>query len=714
MASAAAVLGFCWAAPPCDVRGASSSGVVAGPWSPTPIPHCSVDRPAALLRRWRRPSSSWSRAAAWPASSSTPISTAGEDERRPRARRRLQSRGSSAQRQRQRPFGAMLRRISATRARAGAKATTAAPAAVKELESSREAALASHSGVLLLPPLGWFPAAVAGVLKRRPAESVAATTAAVAADAAAAAAALAAEPVVGAAAGRSVWSLGMSAVSALQWLVRSEAILAGALLVAAPLLLRLWARLEADHHDTLECRSVLQTYLIGGFGWVCAVLAAVAGNPWYAVRLQLAWRVAAARSLWTWSDLGRDLADTPGWLHASVSRWRIAATRFALAGAMARLLVLLVVAIGRGKGAVLALSSPTLDFLPARLLQASRAPLETFGFSSAQLWLGVGMYAWIGYYALCFLPYRMLYDEYQSYQRRVAQIVKDMYNGDDNAVVLSTKLGPQFPKHLTKRMAMMPPGDDREALRLMGIIRQRSCSYTVVKAARRVRKKNGTLAMRMVPLEFGDMRYWGSDLFQRFEQQERHDKKTGWKRPQVPGSGSYKYNRAEYARILRRIRVELGKSDADMENDPALSLSNLMHFDPDAEDSGDFDLVMQQEGQIDVARDNYRMKNSHEMLVKSQPSSTDSQLRDAGVFHGVEEEVGGGVADGSVQGTVLSTDSVSYNSGDKSGRALEEAIRSLSKTPERSTTAAPKMTPADSTIAASRGRDERPRTTRAN
>ena len=54
---------------------------------------------------------------------------------------------------------------------------------------------------------------------------------------------------------------------------------------------------------------------------------------------QLAWRVAAARALWTWSDLGRDLADTPGWLHASVSRWRIAATRFALAGAAGRLLV---------------------------------------------------------------------------------------------------------------------------------------------------------------------------------------------------------------------------------------------------------------------------------------------------------------------------------------------------------------------------------------
>lgn len=40
--------------------------------------------------------------------------------------------------------------------------------------------------------------------------------------------------------------------------------------------------------------------------------------------------------------------------------------------------------------------------------------------------------------------------------------------------------------------------------------------------------------------------------------------------------------------------MELGKTDAEMENDPVLSMSNLTHFDPDAEDGGDFNLVMQQ------------------------------------------------------------------------------------------------------------------------
>lgn len=31
--------------------------------------------------------------------------------------------------------------------------------------------------------------------------------------------------------------------------------------------------------------------------------------------------------------------------------------------------------------------------------------------------------------------------------------------------------------------------------------------------------------------------------------QERRDKETGWKRPEVAGSGMYKYNRAIYARV---------------------------------------------------------------------------------------------------------------------------------------------------------------------
>lgn len=55
--------------------------------------------------------------------------------------------------------------------------------------------------------------------------------------------------------------------------------------------------------------------------------------------MQMVWRGVAARSLWTWSDLGRNLTNTPGWLHASVSRWRGVATNFAIAGAAARLVV---------------------------------------------------------------------------------------------------------------------------------------------------------------------------------------------------------------------------------------------------------------------------------------------------------------------------------------------------------------------------------------
>lgn len=43
---------------------------------------------------------------------------------------------------------------------------------------------------------------------------------------------------------------------------------------------------------------------------------------------------------------------------------------------------------------------------------------------------------------------------------------------------------------------------------------------------------------------------------------------------------------------MREIKVELGKTDEEMASDPLLSMANLMHFEPDAED-GDFDLVLQ-------------------------------------------------------------------------------------------------------------------------
>ncbi|CAN0106177.1 unnamed protein product [Laminaria digitata] len=124
-----------------------------------------------------------------------------------------------------------------------------------------------------------------------------------------------------------------------QGLLRSEAYLSVAVLVAVPLLLRSWGNMEAEHHDTLECRTVVQTYLVAAGGCLCAILAEVAGNTILAVLLQVAWRVAGARSLWTWSDLGRNLRNTPGWLHSSTARWRTAATYVALVGAASRVLV---------------------------------------------------------------------------------------------------------------------------------------------------------------------------------------------------------------------------------------------------------------------------------------------------------------------------------------------------------------------------------------
>lgn len=90
-----------------------------------------------------------------------------------------------------------------------------------------------------------------------------------------------------------------------QGLVRSEAVLSAAVLLAAPLFLRSWAKMEAEYHDTLECRTVLQTYLIAAGGSLCSVFAAIAGNPVVAVLLQVLWLAAFKIYNIVWTVLGR-------------------------------------------------------------------------------------------------------------------------------------------------------------------------------------------------------------------------------------------------------------------------------------------------------------------------------------------------------------------------------------------------------------------------
>lgn len=82
-----------------------------------------------------------------------------------------------------------------------------------------------------------------------------------------------------------------------QSVVRSEAFLSVAVLVAVPLLLQSWAKMEAEHHDTLECRTVVQTYLVAAGGCLCAVLAEVAGNAILAVLLQVQYNTGMILSL---------------------------------------------------------------------------------------------------------------------------------------------------------------------------------------------------------------------------------------------------------------------------------------------------------------------------------------------------------------------------------------------------------------------------------
>ena len=215
-AAATAALAFCSPAPPCHGRGAGGIGV-ASCWTPTPTARCpplwpgsiedSSRRTQALRSSRRRPPPSWSHAGQWPAPPppllSSPLSMLGEANSSglPRARKR-------ARRWKNRlSFGAVLRvrgqqpgPPDATVAVAAAEAT--GPGGKEEKEAPRET-VAKHLGVLLLPPLGWFPAAVAGALKRRPAAVEPVLSAVV-------------EPVAAATAGRSMWGVGMPGVSVLQ------------------------------------------------------------------------------------------------------------------------------------------------------------------------------------------------------------------------------------------------------------------------------------------------------------------------------------------------------------------------------------------------------------------------------------------------------------------------------------------------------------------
>lgn len=52
---------------------------------------------------------------------------------------------------------------------------------------------------------------------------------------------------------------------------------------------------------------------------------------------------------------------------------------------------------------------------------------------------------------------------------------------------------------------------------------------------------------------------------------------------------------------MREIQVELGKTDEEMRWDPELSLSNLMRFDPSAEE-GEFELFAQVGDASNMAR----------------------------------------------------------------------------------------------------------------
>ncbi|CAN0235245.1 unnamed protein product, partial [Ectocarpus sp. 8 AP-2014] len=172
----------------------------------------------------------------------------------------------------------------------------------------------------------------------------------------------------------------------------------------------------------------------------------------------------------------------------------------------------------------------------------------------------------------------------------------------------------------------------------------------------------------------------------------RRDKKTGRKPPDAPGSGPNRENRMTYSKIRREVKVELGKTDAEMDSDPSLSMSNLMTFDPDAEDGDPPELIKQERpGSIDAGGENLRMKSGHEKVV-----TTDSTPADMARAAGVPLDAAAAAAPAAPE-VVRSTDKVSYKIGDSAGKALEDSIRSMSSSSPPGRGAAAKMTPATAT-----------------
>lgn len=68
------------------------------------------------------------------------------------------------------------------------------------------------------------------------------------------------------------------------------------------------------------------------------------------------------------------------------------------------------------------LAGAALESLPPWVAVVMSTPDEQWHLNAGQVAVGVGLYLWVSYYLCMFLPYRVLYDEYQSYRRRAAQV----------------------------------------------------------------------------------------------------------------------------------------------------------------------------------------------------------------------------------------------------------------------------------------------------
>ncbi|CAM9331418.1 unnamed protein product [Chrysoparadoxa australica] len=242
---------------------------------------------------------------------------------------------------------------------------------------------------------------------------------------------------------------------------RMDMVLTPSLLLTAPVALLLWSKLEhTPHNGTLAPQRLMRTYLFAASASLVSLFASLGGYRAMAVAWGAFWRCAAARSLWTWKDLGSDLKHWPGWLHTCAHRWRILATATAVLGAALRAYSLTMLPLPVAY-LLDARFSPFLPIAPAPVLMWLARPELPRPLQPATWFAVLAAISWLAYWLAWFVPYRSSTPYYLPQTQRLRQFANSF--SDMSAMKLSWKV-PRPSSYLHNRLNAMPPSERKDLL----------------------------------------------------------------------------------------------------------------------------------------------------------------------------------------------------------------------------------------------------------